>query len=137
MDAAGATSTTTARRLAAACTRLLGAADAVSARERSADAFAGLVPCDQVVVYDVDPASGQLVPAVRRGSPGTGRSGTCQSLPLIVDGEAVGLVELVRYGTAFEADEIELATALAEAAALALEAALAGGDGRSDLSRVA
>lgn len=94
------------------------------AREQIAEAFAELVPCDQVVVYVVDRADGRLVAAVQLGHREDGRQSSCQSLPLVAAGEPLGVVELFRHGCSFDPLEIELATALADAAATALEGAL-------------
>lgn len=129
----GESDTTTVRRLARAYARLLEPVDAVSARRAVADAFAELVPCDQVVVYDVGPAGtegqagatdAQLVPVVTRGSVVSDRGGTCQSLPLVAHGELLGVVDIVRTGRGFDRVESELAATLADAAAVALQGAL-------------
>ena len=126
--------TTIVRRLARAYARLLDPKDAVAARQAVADAFAELVPCKQVVVYDVGPpgthgatgeSDSQLVPVVTRGDARGERGATCQSLPLVAHGELLGVVDLVRTGRPFGAAECELAATLADAAAVALQAALA------------
>ena len=113
-------------RLAAAYASLLDAADAVTARERIADAFQGIVPSGALVVYAVDERDGSLVPSARRGLVDDG-AGSCLSLPLVAHGELVGVVDLVRHGgqAVFSNHELDLAAALADGAAMALENALA------------
>lgn len=124
MDAQHSSPSVTARRLARVYSAMLQAGDVQAARESIADAFSVLVRCDQVVVYDADERQDTLVPTVRRGRRGDG-PGTCHSLPLVVRDAVRGVVELVRdAGTPpFTDEEIELATALAEAAAHTLESA--------------
>jgi diguanylate cyclase (GGDEF)-like protein len=121
------------RLLAALAGRLDGLQDVDRIASAAAEGLVRLLACDAVTVRLLDPETGALEPVAHRGAPaaaGEDRDPSALSIPLVADGQPLGVFELSRQGhqgfteTAVWLAELwagHAATTLANARALAGE----------------